>query len=74
MYVVQRDDGAFVSADVNLTGGSSYTYDLQKAKTFVSMEDARFDLCPGNETIVPILSLLSPPVNRARAGRYTRGR
>jgi hypothetical protein len=68
MYVVQRDDGAFVSADPHRTGGSSYTRDLQKAKTFVSIADARLDLCPGNERVVSVVSLLAPPARRA--GRY----
>lgn len=68
MYVVQRDDGAFVSANVTQTGGSSYTRDLQKAKTFVTIADARLDLCPGNERVVPVESLLVPPAGRA--GRY----
>lgn len=65
MYVVQRDDGALVSADVTQTGGASYTRDLRKAKTFATVADARLDLCPGNERVVPVESLLVPPVGRA---------
>lgn len=50
MYVLVRDDGMYV-ADIYLTGGSSYTRDLRKAKRFTSKAAAEQDRCPGNESV-----------------------
>lgn len=50
MFVIRRTDGAFV-ADVNRSGGSSYTDDLRKARKFYTREAAQRDCC-GNERVV----------------------
>ncbi len=48
-YVIQRDDGKFVSKS-----GSehSYTDKLQNARTWTLREHAVPEVCPGNERIV----------------------
>jgi len=58
MFVLQRTDGAFV-APPGLP--SSYTRNLQDARTFPTREAAERDRCPGNETIVPVANLLRSP-------------
>ena len=49
MYVIQRNDGAFVSKSGS---ASSYTNKLQDARTWETRESAERELCPGNERIV----------------------
>lgn len=49
-YLLKRDDGAYV-ADIALTGGSSYTFDLRKAKRYPTYATAEHDRCPGNEHV-----------------------
>jgi hypothetical protein len=58
MYVIQRDDGSFVTPP-----GSphSYTRDLAKAWTFAAKEDARPELCPENEHVVEVSDVMSAP-------------
>jgi hypothetical protein len=55
MFVIQRNDGAFVAKPGN---HSSYTRDLQEAWTFATREEAKQQLCPENETIVNVADIL----------------
>jgi hypothetical protein len=56
MYIIQRQDGAFVTR----TGSfHSYTWDLQKAQTFPSVQAATsYGVCE-NEQILPVSSLFN---------------
>lgn len=58
MYVIVRQDGAFVAPP-----GSehSYTNDLREARTFRTREDAERERCPENETVMMVESLLRLP-------------
>jgi hypothetical protein len=56
MYVIQRNDGAYVAAPGS---PSSYTRQLERARRFPTIEAAERELCVGNERIVPLESLLS---------------
>lgn len=51
-YVIERTDqgGGFV-ADMRVSSGS-YTNDLRRAKQFATRDQARAELCPGNEVIL----------------------
>ena len=51
MYVIRRDDGAYVAP---AGSRSSYTRALQDARTFPTREAAERDRCPGNERVLSI--------------------
>lgn len=55
MFVIQRDDGAFVTP-----AGSekSYTREITKARTWNDRDAADRERCVGNERVVPIEDLL----------------
>jgi hypothetical protein len=53
-YVIRRDDGQYVTPPGS---EKSYTADVTKARIFRSREEAKIELCPGNETVVPLLSV-----------------
>jgi hypothetical protein len=58
MYVLRRDDGAYVAQP-----GSerSYTTKLEHARTFSTRAAAEDDRCPGNESVVAVEDLLPRP-------------
>jgi len=58
MYVIQRDDGKFVTRPGS---EKSYTSDLQKARTFATKEKAEAERCPENERVVSLDQLLQTP-------------
>ena len=58
MFVIQRSDGAFVAPSGSR---SSYTLALQRARTFVTREAAERELCPDNERVVPVDSIMRSP-------------
>lgn len=51
MYVIQRDDGAFVSRPGS---DHSYTRLLQQARTFATRDAAERERCPGNERVLSV--------------------
>jgi hypothetical protein len=51
MYVIQRNDGAFVAPSGSR---SSYVRNLQDARTFSTKESAERELCPENERIASV--------------------
>lgn len=53
-FVLRRDDGKFVTPPGS---EKSYTADVTKARIFRSQEEAEIERCPGNETVVPLLSV-----------------
>ena len=58
-YVIKRHgDGAYVSVNPELTGGSSYTHDLFKAKVFLTHEQAKRECC-GNESVIDRNTILA---------------
>ena len=59
MYVLVRDDGAYVARPGSR---SSYTLSLQAARVFATREAAEADRCPENELIVAVSALLRPEV------------
>ncbi len=56
-YVIQRTDqgGGYVARPGS---ASAYTHKLEQARIYHGRSDAERDLCPGNETIVYLGSLL----------------
>lgn len=67
MYVIKRLDqgGGYVTPPGSLR---SYTRDINKARVFATEDQARRELCPGNEIIVSIGSCLHGADTR-RLGR-----
>lgn len=56
MYVIKRrEDGKFVSTPGSI---ESYTFFLQKAQIFKSLQDAIANACPDNEYVVSIEDVL----------------
>lgn len=55
MYVIQRNDGAFVTPPGQ---EKSYTRAIQDAWVFRSREDAQRETCAENECVVSLDSLL----------------
>jgi len=55
MYVIVRNDGAFVAPPGR---PSSYTNKLQHARTFATREAAERECCPGNERVVEISQVM----------------
>lgn len=49
MYVIQREDGAYVT---NPGSERSYSKFLQDARLFDTREQAEREVCPGNERIL----------------------
>ena len=58
MFVIRRNDGAFVAPSGSR---GSYTLALQHARTFATREAAERELCPDNENIVPVDSIMRSP-------------
>jgi hypothetical protein len=58
MYVIRRDDGAFVAPPGQR---SSYTRDLTRARTFQTREAAERERCPENERVVHTDDVLPRP-------------
>jgi hypothetical protein len=58
MYILVRDDGAYVAP---AGSRSSYTRELQHARTFATREAAERDRCPGNERVIPLEEAVSRP-------------
>lgn len=59
MYVIRRtEDSKFVAMPGSQ---SSYTQHLQSARTFTTREAAEREICPENEVIVDVASLLQRP-------------
>jgi hypothetical protein len=55
MYVIQRNDGAYIAP---LGSKSSYTRTLGNARKFSTKEAAEAERCPGNEHVVSVWDLL----------------
>ena len=55
MYVIQRNDGAFVARKGST---SSYVSNLQYARTFATREEAERDRCPENERVVSVWQVM----------------
>ena len=59
MYVIKRtDQGKGYLAPSG--SHNTYTHDLEKAKIFSTKEKAERDICPGNEIILSVDSILRP--------------
>lgn len=59
MWVLQRNDGKFVSADYHRElMGDSYTDKLQYAKFFKHKPTALLECCPDNELVVSLEALI----------------
>ena len=54
-YVIQRSDGKFVSRSGS---AHSYTGLLQYARSYPTRQAAERDLCPENERVVPVETIL----------------
>lgn len=57
MYVIQRNDGAYVT---HPGSAHSYTRDLRQARVFSTEESANRELCVENERVVSVYTQLSP--------------
>lgn len=57
-YVIRNEHGEFLGPPMP-PKGSCWTRDLRKARRFPRREIAERELCPENETIVPVEMLLS---------------
>ena len=55
MFVIQRNDGAFVTRPGAV---SSYTTRLEEARVFASQAEAALELCVKNERIVNVEDIL----------------
>ena len=60
MYVIMRNDGKYVARP-----GSKHSYckSIERARVYRDKVDAIVDRCPGNETVVPVDSIINTGMN-----------
>jgi hypothetical protein len=61
-HVIKRTDqsGGYLAYNGH---PNSYTPNLEEAKTFWTRGEAKKELCPENEIIIPLMNLIQKPVN-----------
>ena len=62
MYLIQRDDGKYVSMPGSY---ESYTQHFARAMVYSTSDEARANCCHGNEVIVKILPTAYPELRKA---------